>query len=91
MAWISWIMPLFNLLGLLLAVYKKKEAFAIFMIPNIYWIGYTIVHKTYPMTAVQIIYIIFNIWGYLNHKARKIKDVVARCRRQGILPKNRDC
>ena len=85
MAWISWIMPLFNLLGLLFAVYKKKEAFAIFMIPNIYWIGYTIAHKTYPMTAVQIIYIIFSIWGYLKWRGKKNKGCSSPLSKTGDL------
>ncbi len=73
-SWVCWIMPFFNLLGLLLAVYKKKEAFAVFMVPNLYWIYYTIHHKIWPMTIVQVFYIIFSIWGYLKWRKEIKKE-----------------
>lgn len=82
MDWICWGMPFFNFLGLLLAIYKKKEAFAVFMIPNIYWIVYTISHKTYPMTIVQIIYIAFSIWGYFKWR----KEVRKEAEKVEIIP-----
>ena len=87
MDWISWIVPLFNLLGLLFAVYKKKEAFAIFMTPNIYWTYYTIVHKTYPMTMVQIIYTVFNVWGYLRWRKESKMANAAEKKRSSSKPK----
>jgi hypothetical protein len=52
---------------------KKGSFFLIFMIPNVYWMGYTISHKTYPLTAVQIIYTVFNIWGYFKWRKEKKK------------------
>jgi nicotinamide riboside transporter PnuC len=73
MEWVSWVVPFFNAAALLCAIYKKKEAFLIFMIPNVYWIGYTISHKTYPLTAVQIIYTVFNVWGYFRWRKEKKK------------------
>jgi len=62
---ISWFAPLINVLGLFLAVLKKKEAFLVFTIANVYWFIYHIVYKSYHFCPVLVLYQIMNTWGYI--------------------------
>lgn len=68
----SWMIPLINLIGLILAIKKRKEAFLIFIITNGLWTGYALTHKAYELILLQLIYFCFNVWGYRRWKRESL-------------------
>ena len=73
---VSWFVPLLNALGLYLAVLKRKEAFLVFTVTNVYWFVYHVLYRSYHFCPVLVMYQVLNTWGYFRWKREREVDRV---------------
>ncbi len=71
MDFISWIVTILSIVGVILNIKKLRICFVIWIVTNGFWMIYDFVNGLYSQSLLFLIYLILAVWGVIEWKRKK--------------------